>query len=29
MPRIQNEPMPAASRQQLLQFALSLADRTL
>ena len=29
MPRILNEPMPAASREQLLQFALSLADRTL
>jgi tetratricopeptide (TPR) repeat protein len=29
MPRVVNEPMPAASRQQLLQFALSLADRTL
>jgi tetratricopeptide (TPR) repeat protein len=29
MPRIVNEPMPASSRQQLLQFALSLADRTL
>jgi len=29
MPRIVNEPMPAASRQQLLQFALSMADRTL
>jgi len=29
MPRILNEPMPAASRQQLLQFALSLVDRTL
>jgi len=29
MPKIVNEPMPAASRQQLLQFALSMADRTL
>jgi tetratricopeptide (TPR) repeat protein len=29
MPRIVNEPMPATSRQQLLQFALSMADRTL
>jgi tetratricopeptide (TPR) repeat protein len=29
MPRLINEPMPAASRQQLLQFALSMADRTL
>jgi tetratricopeptide (TPR) repeat protein len=29
MPRVVNEPMPAASRQQLLQFALSVADRTL
>lgn len=29
MPRVVNEPMPAASRQQLLQFALSMADRTL
>jgi tetratricopeptide (TPR) repeat protein len=29
MPRIVDEPMPAASRQQLLQFALSMADRTL
>ena len=29
MPRLVNEPMPPASRQQLLQFALSLADRTL
>ncbi len=29
MPRIVNEPMPAASRQQLVQFALSMADRTL
>jgi tetratricopeptide (TPR) repeat protein len=29
MPRVVNEPMPTASRQQLLQFALSMADRTL
>jgi tetratricopeptide (TPR) repeat protein len=29
MPRIVNEPMPMALRQQLLQFALSMADRTL
>ena len=29
MPRLVNEPMPVASRQQLLQFALSVADRTL
>jgi tetratricopeptide (TPR) repeat protein len=29
MPRIVNEPMSPASRQQLLQFALSMADRTL
>ncbi|MGB2634649.1 MAG: tetratricopeptide repeat protein [Candidatus Acidiferrum sp.] len=29
MPRVVNEPMPAASRQELLQFALSMADRTL
>ena len=29
MPRIVNEPMPPASQQQLLQFALSMADRTL
>jgi tetratricopeptide (TPR) repeat protein len=29
MPRVVNEPMPARSRQQLLQFALSMADRTL
>ena len=29
MPRIVNEPMPVASRQQLVQFALSMADRTL
>jgi tetratricopeptide (TPR) repeat protein len=29
MPRVVNEPMPAASRQQLLQFALLMADRTL
>lgn len=29
MPLIVNEPMPMASRQQLLQFALSIADRTL
>jgi tetratricopeptide (TPR) repeat protein len=29
MPRVVNEPMPAASRQQVLQFALSMADRTL
>ena len=29
MPRLVNQPMPAASRQQLLQFALSMADRTL
>ncbi len=29
MPRVVNEPMPAAARQQLLQFALSMADRTL
>ena len=29
MPLIVNEPMPMASRQQLLEFALSVADRTL
>lgn len=29
MPKIVDQPMPAASRQQLLQFALSMADRTL
>ncbi|MGB9471321.1 MAG: tetratricopeptide repeat protein [Candidatus Acidiferrum sp.] len=29
MPRVVNEPMSTASRQQLLQFALSMADRTL
>jgi tetratricopeptide (TPR) repeat protein len=29
MPRLVNEPMPVAARQQLLQFALSMADRTL
>jgi tetratricopeptide (TPR) repeat protein len=29
MPRLVNEPMPPASRQQLLQFALSMADLTL
>jgi tetratricopeptide (TPR) repeat protein len=29
MPRLVNEPMPLASRQQLLQFALLMADRTL
>lgn len=29
MPRVVNEPMPPASRQQLLQFALSMADLTL
>jgi tetratricopeptide (TPR) repeat protein len=29
MPRITDQPMPTASRQQLLQFALSMADRTL
>jgi tetratricopeptide (TPR) repeat protein len=29
MPRVGNEPMPVAARQQLLQFALSMADRTL
>lgn len=29
MPRIVDQPMPMASRQQLLQFALSMADRTL
>jgi tetratricopeptide (TPR) repeat protein len=29
MPHVVNEPMPTASRQQLLQFALSMADRTL
>ena len=29
MPLVVNEPMPTASRQQLLQFALSIADRTL
>jgi tetratricopeptide (TPR) repeat protein len=29
MPRITDQPMPVASRQQLLQFALSVADRTL
>ena len=29
MPKIVNEPMPVASRQQLVQFALSMADRTL
>jgi tetratricopeptide (TPR) repeat protein len=29
MPKIVNEPMPAAARQQLLQFALTMADRTL
>ena len=29
MPLVVNEPMPAASKQQLLQFALSIADRTL
>jgi tetratricopeptide (TPR) repeat protein len=29
MPLVVNEPMPSASKQQLLQFALSIADRTL
>jgi tetratricopeptide (TPR) repeat protein len=29
MPLVVNEPMPTAARQQLLQFALSIADRTL
>jgi tetratricopeptide (TPR) repeat protein len=29
MPLVTNEPMPLAARQQLLQFALSIADRTL
>jgi tetratricopeptide (TPR) repeat protein len=29
MPRVVNEPMPIASRQQFLQFALSMADLTL
>jgi tetratricopeptide (TPR) repeat protein len=29
MPKLVNEPMPVAARQQLLQFALSMADRTL
>jgi tetratricopeptide (TPR) repeat protein len=29
MPRVVNEPMPTAARQQLLQFALSIADQTL
>lgn len=29
MPRVVNEPMPVPARQQLLQFALSMADRTL
>jgi hypothetical protein len=29
MPRVANEPMPVASRQQVLQFALLMADRTL
>ena len=29
MPRVLNEPMPAEARQQVIQFALSIADRTL
>jgi hypothetical protein len=29
MPLVVNEPMPMAARQQLLQFAISIADRTL